>query len=114
MSYAIKITPTFKRKYKRLSKKYHSLESDIDRLVGQLQSNPRMGVDLGNNVRKVRMAISDKGKGKSGGARIITYAIEIDEDKGTIALLTIYDKNEQSSITKKEIDELVESMDSDY
>lgn len=72
-----------------------------------------MGVDLGNNVRKVRMAISDKGKGKSGGARIITYTIEIDEENGTIALLTIYDKNEQDSITKKEIDELVENIGGD-
>lgn len=58
-------------------------------------------------MRKIRMAISDKGKGKSGGARVITYTIEIDEESGRVTLLTIYDKNEQESISAKEIAELM-------
>lgn len=58
-------------------------------------------------MRKIRMAISDKGKGKSDGARVITYTIEIDEESGRVTLLTIYDKNEQESISAKEIAELM-------
>lgn len=56
---------------------------------------------------KVRMAISDKGKGKSGGARVITYTVEVDERSGVVTLLTIYDKNEQESISRKDIDSLL-------
>ena len=53
------------------------------------------------------MAITDKGKGKSGGARVITYTVEVDEDTGRVTLLTIYDKNERDSISQNEIDELM-------
>lgn len=111
MSYTVKLTSRFKKVFKRLGKKYHSLENDVDNIVRQLTDNPHIGVDLGNNVRKVRMAISDKGKGKSGGARIITYTVDIDEESGVVTLLTMYDKNEQQSISRKEIDELLENME---
>ena len=49
--------------------------------------------------RKVRMAIASKGKGKSGGARVITYNLYQEEDVIVIDLLTIYDKNEISNIS---------------
>lgn len=75
MSYIVKLTTSFKKAYKKLSKKYRSLESDVDALAAQLSENPHTGADLGGGVRKVRMAISDKGKGKSGGARVITYTV---------------------------------------
>ena len=57
------------------------------------------------------MAISDKGKGKSGGARIITYVLKTDENSGQVTLLTIYDKNEQESISAKEIGELLAELE---
>lgn len=107
MSYIVKLTTRFKKTYKKLSKKYHSLEEDVDNVVSQLTSNPFIGADLGNGVRKVRMAISDKGKGKSGGARIITYVVKTDEESGLVTLLTIYDKNEQETISQKEISALL-------
>lgn len=103
MSYIVKLTTSFKKAYKKLSKKYRSLESDVDALAAQLSENPHTGADLGGGVRKVRMAISDKGKGKSGGARVITYTVEVDEASGTVTLLTIYDKGERESITSREI-----------
>lgn len=65
-------TAEFKRQIKRLRKKYASLQSDFDELLAELSENPFAGVDLGDGVRKVRMAIKTKGKGKSGGARVIT------------------------------------------
>ena len=62
----------FKRQFKRLAKKYHSLKSDYDAWLDEIYKNPLVGDDLGGGVRKIRMTIADKGKGKSGGARILT------------------------------------------
>ena len=56
---------------------------------------------MGNNCYKIRIAISSKGKGKSGGARVITH-LQIIETK--IYLLSIYDKSEQSDISDKDLD----------
>ena len=107
MSFTVELSTAFRWAFKKLSKKYRSLEQDVDNLVSQLCSNPYVGADLGRSVRKVRMAITDKGKGKSGGARVITYTVEVDEDTGRVTLLTIYDKNERDSISQNEIDELM-------
>ena len=71
MNYSIDTLPSFDKKVKKLAKKYKSLKSDLRELVKELMQNPTVGVDLGNGVRKVRMAISDKGKGNSHGARVI-------------------------------------------
>ena len=65
-----------------------------------------MGDDLGNNTRKIRMAISSKHKGKSGGARVITFDVIVDFNNTDIFLITIYDKGEQTTITRKEIEQL--------
>ena len=73
MNYSIDTLPSFDKKVKKLAKKYKSLKSDLRELVKELMQNPTVGADLGNGVRKVRMAISDKRKGKSHGARVITY-----------------------------------------
>lgn len=110
MNYTVKLASKFKKDFKRLDKKYHSLEQDVDNLVASLTANPFQGADLGNGVRKVRMAISGKGRGKSGGARVITYTIAVDESTGRITLLTLYDKNEQDSISRKEIDKLLREI----
>ena len=40
-------------------------------------SNPQSGVDLGGGLRKVRMAIGSKGRGKSHGARVITFTVVV-------------------------------------
>lgn len=67
----ITFTPEFKREYKRLSKKYASLENDLKILIAELEQNPTCGTTLGNNAFKIRLAISSKNKGKSGSARVI-------------------------------------------
>lgn len=103
MRYEVKAAKEFKRNFKRLSKKYHSIDRDLEKLLDELETNPYIGADLGDGVRKIRMAVSDKGKGKSGGARVITYTVEIDEESGKVTLLTIYDKNDRESISKSEI-----------
>lgn len=73
MNYTVELAASFQKAYKKLRKKYSSLEKDVDNLVAMIKSNPAIGADLGDGVRKIRMAVSDKGKGKSGGARVITY-----------------------------------------
>ena len=98
----------FKRQFKRLAKKYPSLMEDFIIFKKELTDAPLQGTDLGGGTRKVRMTIASKGKGKSGGARVITFnVIQHDEDSIEITLLTIYDKGEISSVTDKYIKWLV-------
>lgn len=102
---------SFEKELKKLKKKYRSIANDYSLLLDNLEANPYMGIDLGKGVRKVRMAISAKGKGKSHGARIITYTDAlVSLSEGTLTLLFIYDKAERQTITDKEIDELLKEM----
>lgn len=110
MNYEVELGSRFKREFKRLNKKYHSLVNYFDAFILELKANPETGADLGNGIRKVRMAISSKGKGKSHGARVITYTTIISVEEGVITLLTIYDKAEQESILTKEIAALVKEI----
>lgn len=72
-------------------------------LRDELMLNPMLGVDLGGGVRKVRMQITSKGKGKSGGARVITMLIQRSEDLNEVGLHYIFDKSELENITDKEL-----------
>lgn len=103
MNYEVELGSKFKQAFKRLRKKYRSLDKDLEQLIAELKQNPTMGADLGNGIHKVRMAISDKGKGKSHGARVITHTAIISVEEGVITLITLYDKAEQSTITPQEI-----------
>ncbi|MCE3227568.1 MAG: hypothetical protein K0S32_2119 [Bacteroidetes bacterium] len=107
MSFKIKTISVFEKQAKRLSKKYPSLKKDLLLLVNELSENPEMGTSLGSNCYKVRFAITSKGKGKSGGARIITNIAIMDQ---TVYLLSIYDKSEVTSITDKELKELLKYL----
>ncbi len=107
MSYRIKKTSVFDKEIKRLNKKYRSLKNDLAALFEELEQNPQLGVDLGNGLHKVRMAIASKGKGKSHGARVITHTAIVSVEDGVITLLYIYDKADQDSITDKELVELM-------
>jgi len=106
MNYKIATTEYFEDNFKRLSKKYRSLVDDLDEFKKELLKNPTDGDDLGGSVRKVRMAIASKNKGKRGGARVITCNVLVDVTNTKIYLLAIYDKGEQKSISKKAIEQL--------
>ena len=108
MNYAIVSTVFFDRQVKKLSKKYRSFIDDLECFKKELGKNPLMGDDLGDNFRKVRMAITSKNRGKSGGARVITFNLLIDMEQTKIYLLTIYDKGKQDTISKEEIKQLKE------
>lgn len=107
MNYSIILGSSFKREIKRLNKKYPSLKKDLQVLQEELTNNPSVGANLGNGIRKVRMTIASKGRGKSHGARVITATILISVEETEINLLFIYDKAERESITPHEIRALI-------
>jgi mRNA-degrading endonuclease RelE of RelBE toxin-antitoxin system len=107
MSYKIIPTHTFDRELKRLAKKHRSIKADVYELGEQLEENPTLGDEVIENCYKIRMAITSKGKGKSGGARIITYVYVAQE---TVFLLSIYDKGEQEDIDNHELKALIEAL----
>jgi len=94
----------FKRDLKRLRKKYPSLVGELRELEDELRQNPTMGTPIGGSCYKIRLAIASKGKGKSGGARVITYYYVCGK---TVYLLSIYDKAEQENISEERIAELL-------
>lgn len=110
MKYSIETLPDFDRQLKKLTKKYKSLKKDFEEFISELRQNPAAGADLGKGIRKVRMAVSDKGKGKSHGARVITHTAIISVEEGVITLLAIYDKAEQDTISDKEIARLIQEL----
>jgi len=100
MSFEILRTEEFSRHFKQLAKKYPSVKTDYASLLESLEQNPLQGTPLGKDCYKIRMRISSKKTGKSGGARVITYVKIL---KKRITLLDIYDKSEKDSLTEKEL-----------
>ena len=107
MSYRIIPTRKFLRELKQLAKRYVSIGEDVEALGISLAENPFQGVDLGGGLHKVRMRISSKGKGKSGGARVITLLVQLSSEEKEIGLHYIYDKSERENITDGELREIL-------
>lgn len=107
MIYNIIALPKFKKELKKLAKKYPSLKSEFANLIESLETKPEQGTSLGKNCFKIRISIKSKGKGKSGGARIITNIVV---NETTIYLLYIYDKSEKENLTDKELGELLKDV----
>ncbi len=104
MSFNIYTTDFFDKELKKLSKKYPSVKNDYKALVDSLKKEPKQGQPLGKDCYKIRMSITSKGKGKSGGSRVITCVKIV---AGSVFLLSIYDKGDKESISDKELDELL-------
>jgi len=100
-------TKGFAKQLKRLAKRYKSIKDDVRSLVDELIEEPFSGISLGQNIYKIRMPISSKGGGKSGGARVIYHTVIIEKNGADITLLTIYDKSEQESISDTDIKKLI-------
>ena len=61
------------------------------------------------------MAIASKGKGKSGGARVITYNLQkLNEEEILITLMAIYDKSDIENVSDAYLRSLVEEIESRY
>jgi hypothetical protein len=104
MSYKVDTIAPFRKEAKKLIKKYPSLKNELAELGSQLSNDPTVGTALGNNCYKIRLAIASKGKGKSGGARVITHFYVTDN---TVFLLSIYDKSDQENISDSQIKALL-------
>lgn len=100
-------TDEFEREYKRLAKKYRSLPNDLREFKEAYLNNSAIGSDLGGNTRKIRISIKSKGKGKSGGARVITYDIIVNVLYSYVVLVTLYDKQEISTVTNTHIKDIL-------
>jgi mRNA-degrading endonuclease RelE of RelBE toxin-antitoxin system len=104
MSYSVRLSPNFKKEAKKLIKKYPSLQTELTQLFSELEDNPASGTPLGDGVYKIRLAIASKGKGKSGGARVMSFVKVTDT---TVLLFSIYSKGEKNNISDNEIEALL-------
>lgn len=111
MSCTVKYSPEFAKNLKKLSKRYPSILDDLNSLVESLKLNSCQGVDLGNGFRKIRLRISSKGKGKSAGARVITFNFILSSNDFNIVLLAIYDKSDRENISLKEIKAILKNCE---
>ena len=103
MSYRIETIPRFEKDVKKLKKKFPKIKSDLVNFVNQLLLNPKMGIDLGENIFKVRIPNSSIPTGKSGGFRIITYY----KKDSILYLVTIYSKTEQYNILTDKLKRII-------
>ncbi|MCL2041319.1 MAG: type II toxin-antitoxin system RelE/ParE family toxin [Bacteroidales bacterium] len=104
MSYNVELSTNFRKEAKRLSKKYPSLKSELEMLFTQLEQNPTIGISLGNDIYKIRLAVASKNKGKSGGVRVLSFVKVI---QTTVLLFSIYSKSERENLTDKQIREII-------
>ena len=110
MANNIKLTLLFENRYKGFAKKFKSLESDVDALIEELSRNPTTGEALGAGLYKIRLAVKSKGKGKSGGFRVIMYLVSQTDTDTDIYLITLYDKSEESTIKKEALVALAKQL----
>jgi hypothetical protein len=104
MSFEVVTTEFFERNFKKLSKKYPSLKNDLREVIIILRNTPTLGQALGKDCYKVRISIKSKGKGKSGGGRLITC---FKVSGNSVFLIALYDKSEMESLADIELDELL-------
>jgi mRNA-degrading endonuclease RelE of RelBE toxin-antitoxin system len=108
MSFKVTTVDSFEKQFKRLFKKYKSLKQEVEDLLVSLEIDPLQGDYIGDDCYKIRLGIASKGKGKRGGARVITCVKIVGE---TVFLLSIYDKSEKEDLEEKELDKLLKLAD---
>lgn len=114
MKWNVEVTLEFLRMAKRLKKKYRSLFTDLNTFKEDLARNPLQGAVLTPGIRKIRMAISAKGAGKSKGARVITLTYCINADEGNVVLLLIYDHNVADTVDSNMVKRMIHNMGIDW
>lgn len=107
MNFSVVPSDKFKREAKRLIKKFPSLKQELADLSNTLTKEPGTGILLGNDIYKIRLAIKSKGKGKSGGGRVITYVLTKNKE---IYLLTIYNKSEFDNVDDKTLRTIIANL----
>lgn len=111
MNFNITATATFRKSLKALSKRHRSIKHDFAEFVKSLHNDPYQGIELSPGLRKIRMSITSKGRGKSGGARVITYTIIEKDDSGNIYLIDIYDKSDYSTVDIAILQKIIKDLE---
>lgn len=111
MSFEISTTAEFEKQAKALNKRHRSFKNDLLEFVKSLRENPFQGVELSPGIRKIRMTITSKGRGKSAGARVITYTIVSAAAEGRVYLMNIYDKADFSTVELSVIKEIINNLE---
>ena len=106
----VSVSDDFAKEAKRLAKKYPSFKQDYKEFLESFKNNPLQGDEIAKNIRKIRMAIKAKGKGKSGGARVITFNVLTDVENGHVIFLLLYDKEDASTVKVNVVKQLVREM----
>ena len=83
------------------------MKADLYELIENLAIKPTMGMALGNNFFKIRLAISSKAKGKSAGARVITF---VKISNSIVFLTAIYAKSEKKTISNLELEQIFNQL----
>ena len=110
MNFEIQTSSYFDAEAKRLAKRHRSFVDDLQDFRDSLLKNPYQGTELSPGVRKVRLTIDSKGRGKSGGARVITFTYLVDEKDGVVILLLLYDKADASSIKLNVVRQIIKDL----
>jgi len=103
MNYKIDTIPRFEKDVKKLKKKFPKIKNDLIKFINELSLNPELGINLGENIYKVRISNSSIPTGKSGGFRVVTYY----KKDNTLFLVTIYSKTEQDTILTEKLRKIV-------
>ena len=106
----VSVSDDFAKEAKRLAKKYPSFKQDYKDFLDSIKENPLQGDEITKNIRKIRMAIKSKGKGKSGGARVITFNVLTGVENGQVVFLLLYDKEDASTVKVNVVKQLVQDM----
>lgn len=112
MSVRLKLTEEFKRNAKKLAKRYPSFRDDLEVLYDKLEKSPDIGIKIGKGLRKVRLAIKSKNKGKSGGARVITHLDVVlagNDSEQELALVCVFDKSEKENVPKDYLQQIIDN-----
>ncbi|MBP5338227.1 MAG: addiction module toxin RelE [Prevotella sp.] len=110
MNWTIEFTPDFSKGAKILSKRYKSFKDDLKDFKDSIIKNPFQGAELYPGIRKIRMPIAAKGKGKAGGARVITLTFYVSEEDGTVKFLIIYDKSDADTVDVRVVKSIVKDL----
>lgn len=114
MKYEFYSTQEFIKELKALSKKYKSLKDDVKKLQEEFVANPNLGISLGDGLRKIRLNITSKNTGKSGGARVISHELLIEvgttDETKSVAFISIYDKSEYDTADLDIIKKIVKNF----
>ena len=114
MKYEFYSTQEFIKELKTLSKKYKSLKEDVKKLQEEFVANPNLGISLGDGLRKIRLNITSKNTGKSGGARVMSHELLIEvgttDETKSVAFISIYDKSEYDTADLDIIKKIVKNF----